>query len=287
MRGMPGLASFQKPREIPGKWDTFPPVTTLEDDFTYVLHKALGGHELTPAQAASRAGLPETAVLDFLDGTFSPETARELAPVLGLNAEAFARHAAYLPEPLDLPEIERLDLPFGGERVNAWLVRSGDVIVLFDAGYKTSDLTKALDALCGRLPDRVFITHAHRDHVGAVTHFLQAGVPVHSADLPGTIPMKPGEMVICGPLSIRACDLSGHAAPSLGFDVDGLAEPVLVTGDALFAGSMGGCGSAASYRHALGRLRDVLGELPDATVLLPGHGPATTLGEERAANPFL
>jgi hydroxyacylglutathione hydrolase len=259
----------------------------LEDDFTYVLRKALAGNGLSAAQAASRAGIPESAVPAFLGGAFSADTARRLAPVLGLNEEALARHADYQPEPLALPGIERLDLPFGAEQVNAWLVRAGDAIVLFDAGFQASDLTSALDARCGRLPDRAFITHAHVDHVGGLKHLLHAGIPVHSADMPGSIGMKPGDTVFCGPLSIRACDLSGHADPALGFHVDGLGGPVLVTGDALFAGSMGGCGSPARYRHALGRLREVLGPLPDATVLLPGHGPATTLGEERSSNPFL
>ncbi len=259
----------------------------LEDDFTYVFRKALMGHELSLADAAKRAGLQESAVLDFQNGAFSPDIARKLAAVLGLNPEAFARHAVYQPEPLDMHSIERIDLPFGGERVNAWLVRAGGAVILFDVGFKTADLTKELTERCGRLPDRVFITHSHVDHVGALEHFLAAGIPVHSADLPGTIHMKPGETVMCGSLAIRGCDLSGHAMPSLGYDVDGLAEPVLVTGDALFAGSMGGCKSAAAYRHALERLRVVLGPLPDVTVLLPGHGPATTLGEERVANPFL
>jgi glyoxylase-like metal-dependent hydrolase (beta-lactamase superfamily II) len=69
--------------------------------------------------------------------------------------------------------------------------------------------------------------------------------------------------------------------------VEGLSTPVLVTGDALFAGSMGGCGAAETYRHAVKRLREVLGALQAVTVLLPGHGPATTLEEERLGNPFL
>jgi hydroxyacylglutathione hydrolase len=255
----------------------------LEDDFTYVLSKALRGHGYSTTKAAGLAGIPESDLSGFLAGAFSAEIARKIAPALGLNAEALAGHADYEPKPLAVPGIERLDLPFGGERVNAWLVRSGDAIILFDAGYETSDLVGVLSSR----PDRVFITHAHQDHVGALDYFVKAGTPVHSAGLPGTISMKPGETVFCGALAVRACDLSGHASPSLGFHIDGLGAPVLVPGDALFAGSMGGCASPASYRHALGRLREVLGPLPDTTVLLPGHGPATTLGEERVANPFL
>ena len=259
----------------------------LEDDFTYVLRKALMGHGLAPAQAAQRAGIPENDVLAFLRGTFAPETARKLAPVLGLKANAFAGNDIYQPRPLSLPGVHRLDLPFENERVNAWVLRDGDATILIDAGYETADLLKALDAVCGGLPDRVFITHAHRDHVGAVNHLVSAGLPVHGAEIQGAIPMQPGDTVFCGPLSVRACDLSGHAMPALGFHVDGLARPVLVTGDALFAGSMGGCGTPAIYQHALRRLRNVLDPLPDETILLPGHGPATTLGEERIANPFL
>ncbi len=251
----------------------------LEDDFTYVLRKALTGNGMSPAEAGRRAGIPANEVLALLGGTFSAGTARALAPVLGLNVEAFARHDGYEPRALGIGGVERLDLPFGGERVNAWRVGA----VLFDAGFRATDLMNAL----GRMPERVFITHAHPDHVAAVGDFLKAGVPVHSADLEGSIRMKPGDAVVCGPLTVRACDLSGHAAPSLGYHVEGLERPVLVTGDALFAGSMGGCGSPANYRHALGRLREVLGPLPDETVLLPGHGPATSLGEERSGNPFL
>lgn len=262
-------------------------MTALEDDFTYVLRKALMGHELAPAQAAARAGLPANDVLAFLRGDFSTTTARKLAPVLGLNADAFAGHAAYLPQPLALPGIVQLDLPFGGERVNAWLVRAGDSCCLFDAGHETRDLLRAIETHGPPMPGRVFITHAHHDHVGALEHLLASGIPVHAAGIAGTLPMDPGTTVGCGPLAIRTCDLSGHAVPALGFHIDGLARPVLVTGDALFAGSMGGCGSPAIYQLALRRLREVLAPLPDETVLLPGHGPATTLGEERVANPFL
>ena len=258
----------------------------LEDDFTYVLRKSLLGHSLSPAAAAQRAGIPEPEVLAFLRGSFSAETARSLAPVLGLNARAFAGHAVYQPAAMAVEGIERLDLPFGRDRVNAWLVMAGDSLVLFDAGCEAEDLLRELETR-GRMPDRVFITHAHHDHVGALPHLLRSGVPVHAAGIQGTIPMKPGDGVFCGPLLVRACDLSGHADPALGFHLEGLSRPVLVTGDALFAGSIGGCGSPQIYQYALRRLREVLEPLPDETVLLPGHGPATTLGEERVSNPFL
>ena len=259
----------------------------LEDDFTYVLRKALAGHGLTLAEAAERAGITPHQAGDFMAGRFVPDIARAFAPVLGLNAEAFARHAVYQPPPATVPGIRRLDLPFGDGQVNAWLLRTEGASALFDAGHDPHDLLRALESDGGRMPDRVFITHSHRDHVGALGKFLAAGLPVHSADLPGTIRMKPGDTVLCGPLAVKACDLAGHAVPALGYRIDGLAVPVLVTGDALFAGSIGGCRTPASYRQALCTLRAALAPLPDSTVLLPGHGPGTTLGGERSGNPFL
>jgi glyoxylase-like metal-dependent hydrolase (beta-lactamase superfamily II) len=259
----------------------------LEDDFTYVFRKALAGHGIAPAEAAARAGLTESETLTFLRGTFSPETARKLAAPLGLNAAAFAKHDSYSPAPLTLPGIHRLELPFGEDLVNAWLVRDGGSAVLFDTGNGANDAANALLPITGRMPERVFVTHAHRDHVAGIPRFLTEGLPVHAAGIGQTIPMKPGDIVFCGNLIVRACDLSGHASPALGFNIEGLSKPVFVTGDALFAGSIGGCGSPAIYQNALRTLRQALAPLPDETVLLPGHGPATTLGEERVSNPFL
>jgi glyoxylase-like metal-dependent hydrolase (beta-lactamase superfamily II) len=259
----------------------------LEDDFTYVLKKALTGNGLAPSEAAAIAGLPEGEVLAFLRGNFSAETARRIAPVLGLDPEAFANHADYEPD-VTLPHgIHRLDLSFGHERVNAWLICHGDHVILFDAGHEAVELIDAVKRAVGRMPDRVFVTHAHRDHVAALPVLLDRGVPVHAAGIDGTIPMKPGDTVQSGGLTVTARDLAGHAVPALGFQVDGLGFPLLVTGDAIFAGSIGGCATPAIYRMALERIRAVTANLAEETLLLPGHGPATTMGSERRRNPFL
>ena len=259
----------------------------LEDDFTYVIRKAFSGLALARGEAARRAGLPENEVLAFSRGKFSADTARRLAPVLGLNPEALANQHRYQPKPIALPNIHRLDLPFDGERVNAWLVWTGDAAILFDTGYEAESCSTALNVMGAPPPDSIFITHAHHDHIGGIQPFAAEGIDLHGPDIKKARPMKPGNSVRCGSLTIRACDLSGHANPALGYHIDGLALPVLVTGDALFAGSIGGCDRPATYQHALRRLHEVLTPLPDETILLPGHGPATTLGEERVSNPFL
>jgi glyoxylase-like metal-dependent hydrolase (beta-lactamase superfamily II) len=66
--------------------------------------------------------------------------------------------------------------------------------------------------------------------------------------------------------------------------VKGLAQPVAVVGDAVFAGSMGGGG--VSYADALRTNREEIMTLPDNTIVAPGHGPLTTVGEEKKNNPF-
>lgn len=259
----------------------------LEDDFTYVLRKALKGLALSPGEAASRAGLTENEVLAFSRGLFSAEIARSLAPILHLNPAAFANHNQYLPQPLHLHTIRRIDLPFEDGQVNAWLIREDDTTLLIDTGITPQPLLAALDALACPKPDAIFITHAHRDHIGGLPELIARGCPAFGHEIPGTQPILPGQSRRIGQLTIRACDLSGHANPSLGFHIEGLTRPVLATGDALFAGSIGGCATPALYQHALAKLRETLTPLPPRTLLLPGHGPATTLSEERLSNPFL
>jgi hydroxyacylglutathione hydrolase len=256
----------------------------LEDDFTYVLRKALRGHDLSPAEAARRSGLLESEVDALIDGNFHEGQARRLAPVLGLAPGALARHPTYLPAALDHPRIHRLELPFGSEHVNAWLISGNRTSVLFDTGRDPGSCAEAIRQLSAPPLETIFITHAHPDHVGGISDFT---APAFGAGIDGAAEFLPDQEIRCGPFLIRASDLSGHASPALGFHVGGLDVPVLVTGDALFAGSIGGCPSAARYRHALERLRAVLAPLPDDTILLPGHGPATILGEEKSANPFL
>ena len=66
--------------------------------------------------------------------------------------------------------------------------------------------------------------------------------------------------------------------------VNGLGQDIAIVGDAIFAGSMGG--GMVSYEDALMTNREKIMTLPDETILCPGHGPITTVGEEKKYNPF-
>jgi hydroxyacylglutathione hydrolase len=266
----------------------------LEDDITYVIRKALKGLGISPSEAAARAGLPEREVLSLYRGNFSAVTARQLAPALGLDPDALAAHDNYLPAAIGLAEIQQLALPFGIDSVNAWLIQAPGVTILFDTGVDPHSCIAQLGSV---LPDHVFLTHPHTDHIGGLAAFRKRQIPLHAWEIANTLELRPRQSLALGPLTLTSCDLtghgtlscdpSGHAPPALGYHISGLSQPVLVVGDALFAGSVGGCISAADYRLLLGNLAKTLVPLLDSTILLPGHGPATTLGEERISNPFL
>ena len=75
-----------------------------------------------------------------------------------------------------------------------------------------------------------------------------------------------------------------HSKGAITYVISGLAMPVAIVGDAVFAGSMGGGG--VSYEAALATNRKEILTLPDETILCPGHGPLTTVGEQKMHNPF-
>jgi len=76
----------------------------------------------------------------------------------------------------------------------------------------------------------------------------------------------------------------GHSPGGMTYVVIGLAHPIAIVGDSLFAGSMGG--GNVSYHDALRNNLEKILTLSDDTIICPGHGPMTTVGEEKAHNPF-
>ena len=156
----------------------------------------------------------------------------------------------------------------------------------------------------------IIITHAHIDHVGAVAALVEeyaCSVLMHAEAEPmlgqlptqammmglkfGTVPavdrhIEDDEVLEVGGLELKALYTPGHAPGHLAFYLEG--EGLVLSGDALFAGGVGRTDLFGGDMELLLRSIDErLMTLPDETRVLPGHGPETTIGEERAHNPFL
>jgi len=180
---------------------------------------------------------------------------------------------------------------------------------LFDPGDEATRIALAVEQTNLEI-SQIIITHAHIDHVGAVTPLVDeyaCPVLMHREAEPmlrqlpsqalmmgvrfGKVPNVDGciedeQVVRVGDLSFTALYTPGHAPGHLAFY--SVAEGVVISGDALFAGSVGRVDLPGGSMEVLMRsINERLLTLPNNTVVLSGHGPETTIGEERAHNPFL
>ena len=250
-----------------------------------VVAKALRGLGESPGEIARQAEIELDALLRFLQGDFDPQTARRLARPLGLDAHAL--DSFYDPvAPIVLPTgIHRIELPFEDETVNAWDIDLGSSRMVIDAGFGPNDLATLLP-MDG--PVDLLVTHGHRDHIGGIDGIRGTLRNLWApADLQGAEVVRPGDAFEAAGRQISVVDLIGHHPQAVGFLIDGFECPVIAVGDAVFARSIGGCPGPDAYRTARSTIVTALAELPAETLLLTGHGPATTLGRERTENPFL
>src|SRR5205085_8454852 len=102
--------------------------------------------------------------------------------------------------------------------------------------------------------------------------------------IPEAETFEPGKKFTLGTLQIETRLTNGHSKGGITYVISGLPNRIAVVGDAMFASSMGGGG--VSYADALDTNRKNILTLPDDTILCPGHGPLTTVGQEKAHNPF-
>ena len=156
----------------------------------------------------------------------------------------------------------------------------------------------------------IIVTHAHIDHVGAVAALADeyaCPVLMHAESEPmlmqlptqammmglkfGKVPavdrhISDGEVLEVGKLRLHSLYTPGHAPGHLAFYIED--EGVVLSGDALFAGSVGRVDLPGGSMEVLMRsIEEQLLTLPDATWVYPGHGPRTSIGNERTSNPFL
>lgn len=263
-------------------------MSELYDSPADVIRKALRGLELAPGQVAEVSGVPLATLQNLIEGREAgPELLSNIAPTLGLDSTALRNLGDFRPEFPNGPEVTRWSVPFEDDEVNVWRVGSGDTQLIFDAGFRPTDLAEQLSA-AGLTGVHVLITHPHRDHIGGIAAISDRISSLHSPTPIGNATLvAPGAEFTLGPYTIRVIDLAGHHPDALGFLIRGLGHPLCVVGDALYAGSLGYCPNLESFRNARSTLQAGILPLGDETRILPGHGPPTTLAQERRSNPFL
>lgn len=264
----------------------------LEDNFADIVGKAQRGLVLSDSLVASRAGLAAEAVQSLREGNFDADTARLVAPVLGLNPRALVEigQNAYAPAAIGPFEgVAQFNTKFDDMTVNAYL--AWDPVTKEAAAFDTGgDCTPIIERLLslGLTLRYIFLTHTHGDHIfdfDRLRHHTGAPAFVSSREpLQGAESIEPGREFSLGHLRIGTRLTWGHSRGGMTFVIAGLGRPVAVVGDAVFAGSMGG--GTVSYKDALLTNREEIFSLPDETILCPGHGPMTSVAEEKVHNPF-
>ncbi len=269
----------------------------LEDGYTDILNKAMRGLKLQRDDILDRASITPAEWDSLLDETVLEGPLKRVAFTLGLDPDRLLALARGRWSPKPTAPIDGLLMTttdYGDMTVNATLVWDPvtKLAATFDTGSTCQPLLDAIDEHQLTLT-RIFITHTHMDHQAdiirlrreAQARYANAQCYGSAVDNPlGLRPLVHGVGLALGNLSIRVLATSGHTPGGLSYYVTGLAHPVVIVGDALFAGSMGGAPTA--YQEALDNNRSKLLTLPENTIICPGHGPCSTIGEERSHNPF-
>jgi hydroxyacylglutathione hydrolase len=202
--------------------------------------------------------------------------------------------------------VEQLSLgPIG---TNCYVVRSdvsADEAAVVDPSGDATELRLALARL-GTRCTAILVTHGHWDHLVGVADLAEGtGAPVHMPEGERALLERPGELAPTGNgypahvpevtlvggesvdvagISFDVLSVPGHSPAHLAYYADGC----LFSGDVLFAGSVGRTDiPGAHWETLIASIRMLVETLPAETVVYPGHGPITTIGDELARNPFL
>ena len=193
---------------------------------------------------------------------------------------------------------------------NSYVISIGNSCSIVDAGMQPGPLLEYL-AESKLAPDRLLLTHAHGDHIAGIPQ-IKASFPAVKVVCPRAdaemltdaalnmsgmlgVPLTvgeadrlidPGGTIDVGATRWQVLNTSGHTPGGMSYYCRD--QQAVFTGDALFAGSIGRTDiPGGDEPKLLQNIRESLLSLPDGTVVLPGHGPASTIARERRENPFL
>ncbi|RLT35848.1 MAG: MBL fold metallo-hydrolase [Chloroflexi bacterium] len=181
--------------------------------------------------------------------------------------------------------------PLGPIENNAYLIRpvGGGPVIVVDAPAGAEAVVEAL----GDTPvSAIVVTHSHRDHWdGFEVLRAHTAAPVYAGagetnlnPARGALPLADGTELPVGTTTVRVIATPGHTPGSICLLVGGahLAGGALLTGDTLFPGGPGHSRTPEALQQLISSITSRLHALPDATMVLPGHGGGTTIGVAKA-----
>jgi hydroxyacylglutathione hydrolase len=264
----------------------------LEDNAGDIVGKAQRGLGISDSALAEKAKVSAETIRKLRDGDFDETALLSIAPVLGLDGRALGNIAKgeWHPKKIEaLDGLAQFTTDYNGMAVNAYLVWDPTKLVAaaFDTGADSREMVRfakhhKLDV------QLILLTHAHPDHVADLPGLREeTGANVFTParePVPGAEQIDEGKTFRLGNLRIDARLTWGHSPGGITYVVTELARPIAIVGDSLFAGSMGG--GNVSYRDALQNNLEKILTLPGETIICPGHGPMTSVAEEKQHNPF-